>query len=179
MGLFEEFFGNGSRYGLEIVYQREERPLGTIGPLGRIRRPKEPFFVINGDILTTLNFRELAAHHYREGPAVTLVVQQQRRPLKFGVVEVNDDLTLSSYIEKPDHEYLASIGAYVFAPGIADRIQADEYMDFPDLVEKLLCDREKLSALLFDGYWKDVGEPKDYEQAKADFKRLKDQFIRT
>ena len=176
-GLLRAFFQNGEKWGVKISYSYEDTPLGTAGPLSLIENLDETFFVSNGDVMTTLDLNELFEFHKEQGAVATIAVHKRQVNINLGVVQMNDDNVISGYIEKPTYDYTVSMGIYVFEPHILQHIPYNEYLDFPDLVLKLIAAGEKVVAYPFDGYWKDLGYADDYEQATQDFSQMRSQFL--
>ena len=175
--LLRLFFLDGRRLGLKIDYVREEKPLGTSGPLANIKGLTRTFLVTNGDVLTDLDFAELIAYHQQQGAIATIATHKRKVTINLGVVDVDKDNTVTDYLEKPDFNYLVSMGLYVFEPRVLNYIAKDEYLDFPDLVRSLIAAGEKVNSFIFKGYWEDLGRPDDYERASADFERNRSQFL--
>ena len=175
--LLRLFFQDGSRLGLNIDYSYEIAPLGTSGPLANVTGLDDTFLVTNGDVLTTLDLSELIAFHRKSGAIATIASHHRKVKIDLGVVKFDGDSRIIGYEEKPSIDYSVSMGIYVFEPRVLEFIPKEEYLDFPDLVLKLLAAGEKVSGYLFDGYWEDLGRPDDYEQASADFERMHDQFL--
>jgi NDP-sugar pyrophosphorylase family protein len=175
--LLRTFFLDGSQWGLNICYSYEDRPLGTAGPLSLIRGLDSTFLVTNGDVLTTLNLRELLDFHRAQGSIATIAVHRRQVKIDLGVVQWNGDHCIGGYIEKPTYDYTVSMGIYVFEPRVLDYIPFNTYLDFPDLVLKLIAAGEKVAGYSFDGYWMDLGRPDDYAQAARDFAHMRPQFL--
>jgi len=175
--LLRLFFLDGRRLGLKIDYVREEKPLGTSGPLANVKGLTRTFLVTNGDVLTDLDFAELIAYHQQQGAIATIATHKRKVTINLGVVDVDKDNTVTDYLEKPDFNYLVSMGLYVFEPRVLNYIAKDEYLDFPDLVRSLIAAGEKVNSFIFKGYWEDLGRPDDYERASADFERNRSQFL--
>ena len=175
--LLRLFFLDGRRLGLKIDYVREEKPLGTSGPLANVKGLTRTFLVTNGDVLTDLDFAELIAYHQQQGGIATIATHKRKVTINLGVVDVDKDNTVTDYLEKPDFNYLVSMGLYVFEPRVLNYIAKDEYLDFPDLVRSLIAAGEKVNSFIFKGYWEDLGRPDDYERASADFERNRSQFL--
>jgi len=133
--------------------------------------------VTNGDVLTDLDFAELIAYHQQQGGIATIATHKRKVTINLGVVNVDKDNTVTDYLEKPDFNYLVSMGLYVFEPRVLNYIAKDEYLDFPDLVRSLIAAGEKVNSFIFKGYWEDLGRPDDYERASADFERNRSQFL--
>jgi NDP-sugar pyrophosphorylase family protein len=175
--LIRTFFMDGEQWGLQISYSYEDCPLGTAGPLSLIDGLGSTFLVTNGDVLTTLALQDLLAFHRSQGGIATIAVHKRRVKIDLGVVQWNGNNTLSGYIEKPTYDYTVSMGIYVFEPRVLQYIPRNQYLDFPDLVLKMIDAGEKVSGYAFDGYWMDLGRPDDYEQAAEDFNRMRSQFL--
>lgn len=167
--IIQTYFDDGSRFGVDISYSLEEKKLGTAGPIALIERPTEPFLVMNGDILTRLDFGAFMQAHKESGAIATLAVFQKDVPISLGVLELNDRKEITGYIEKPTLHYPVSTGMYCFNPDIYDYIPKNEYFDLPDLVLKLVAAGEKVLGFEFDDQWLDIGRPSDYEAAEELF----------
>ena len=175
--LMHAFFKDGSQWGLQISYSLEDFPLGTAGPLSLIRDLDDSFLVTNGDVLTTLDLSKLIAFHKAQGATATIAVHRRQVKIDLGVVQLDKSCRINGYIEKPVYDYVVSMGIYVFEPRVLDFIPYSQYLDFPDLVLKLIAAGEKVLAFPFDGYWKDLGRPDDYEQAAEDFSHMQGLFL--
>jgi NDP-sugar pyrophosphorylase family protein len=175
--LLKTFFADGEQLGIRISYSYEDCPLGTAGPLSLIKGLDSTFLVTNGDVLTTLDMRSLLAFHKSQGGIATIAVHQRQVRIDLGVVQWNGHNTLSGYIEKPTYDYTVSMGIYVFEPRVMEYIPHNLYLDFPDLVLKMIAAGEKVSGYTFDGYWMDLGRPDDYAQAAEDFASMHSQFL--
>ena len=175
--LLRSFFQDGSRFGIPIRYSFEEEPLGTAGPLAQVGGLESTFLVCNGDVLTTLDIRALIDFHKSGGAAATIAMHQRTVNIDLGVIKFNGRNEVVDYIEKPKYEYDVSMGIYVFEPAVLEYIPRGCYMDFPDLVLKLLETGHRVLGFPFDGYWQDLGRKDDYEQATADFERMRSEFL--
>ena len=175
--LLRSFFQDGSRFGIPIRYSFEEEPLGTAGPLAQVGGLDSTFLVCNGDVLTTLDIRALIDFHKSEGAVATIAMHQRTVNIDLGVIRLNGRNEVVDYIEKPKYEYDVSMGIYVFEPAVLEYIPRGCYMDFPDLVLKLLETGHRVLGFPFDGYWQDLGRKDDYEQATADFERMRSEFL--
>jgi NDP-sugar pyrophosphorylase family protein len=176
-GLMRAFFQDGSHLGIHIQYSIEDHPLGTAGPLGLIDDLDETFMVCNGDVLTTLNMRELIDFHKNNQGVATIASHQRQVHIDLGVIQINGDHTIVGYQEKPTVDYLVSMGIYIFEPTVMQYIQKGQYLDFPDLIKILITDKKKVVAYPFNGYWEDLGRADDYEQANTDFELMRSQFL--
>lgn len=169
--LIEAVFGDGSSYGVSIEYHREDEPLGTAGPLAGVHGLDEPFLMLNGDVITTLDFAELMAVHYAGDCALTIATQVRRATVDFGVLQLengNGDGPLQNvtwYLEKPSSEHAVSMGVYAISPRLLPLIEHGAYLDFPDLVLKALAAGQRVASYRYDGLWLDIGRHEDYERA--------------
>jgi NDP-sugar pyrophosphorylase family protein len=172
--LLRAFFQNGDRLGLRLEYSVEDQPLGTAGPLSLIAdRLEETFLVANGDVLTTLDLRQLVQAHRASGAIATIASHARQVKVDLGVLQFNDQDELTGYIEKPVYDFFVSMGIYVFEPRVLQYIPHNRYLDFPDLVLKLIQHGERVKGYRFDGYWQDLGREDDYEQAVQEFEALR------
>lgn len=176
-GLLNAFFKDGQQWGLQITYSMENSPLGTAGPISLINGLDETFLVTNGDVLTTLDISELVAFHKSQKSTATVAVHRRHVKIDLGVVQLDRNCQIEDYIEKPTYDYVVSMGIYVFEPRVLNYIPHGQYLDFPDLMLKLIEAGEKVVGYPFEGYWKDLGRPDDYEQAAEDFCRMQNLFL--
>jgi NDP-sugar pyrophosphorylase family protein len=133
--------------------------------------------VTNGDVLTTLSFSNLLRFHKEQQAAATIAAHLRQVKIDFGVIQWFGAPVISGYIEKPAQDYSVSMGVYVFDPRVIKYIPRGEYLDFPDLVRKLIESGERVVGYSFDGYWQDLGRPDDYERAMQDFERMRSDFL--
>jgi NDP-sugar pyrophosphorylase family protein len=175
--LIEAYFGDGSKFGVNITYSREHEPLGTVGPLGLIEGLEEPFLVMNGDLLTNLDYRVLWDAHLNGGGVCTIAMYRRRVQISLGVMEVDDAGRVVDYVEKPTYDYRVSMGVYVFDPEVLEYIEPGKHLDFPDLIKALLRDGKEVVGFPFDGYWLDIGRHEDYAQAMEEFDRMRGELI--
>lgn len=175
--LMRAFFQDGEEYGLPIRYSYEEQPLGTAGPLALVTGLDDTFLVMNGDVLTTLDLRKLIEFHRAEGGIATIAMHRRQVKIDLGVIERNDSNDITGYIEKPTYDFHVSMGIYVFEPQVLKYIPRDTYFDFPELVLRLLAQKERVVGYPFDGYWQDLGRADDYAQAIQEFDTLRPQIL--
>lgn len=176
--LLRAFFQDGERYGLQIHYSIEDKPLGTAGPLSLVAdQLTDTFLVTNGDVLTTLDLQKFIRAHKDSGAIATIASHVRQVNIDLGVLQIDSSDELTGYIEKPTYDFFVSMGIYVFEPRALDYIPANQYLDFPDLVLKLIAAGESVKSYRFDGYWQDLGRQDDYERAVVDFDRLKAEFL--
>ena len=175
--LLRAFFQDGKQLGMEIGYSFEQKPLGTAGPLSLVKGLDDTFLVTNGDVLTTIDFKALVESHRKSGAVATIASHARKVKVDLGVIQFNGDNEIIGYIEQPTYDFYVSMGIYVFEPRVLDYIPHNQYLDFPDLVLKLIKAGERVLGYPYDGYWQDLGRPDDYEQAMQDFPSLRAQIL--
>jgi NDP-sugar pyrophosphorylase family protein len=175
-GLLEAYFGDGSRFGVEIRYWHEDGPLGTAGPLAAIETGSEQIVVMNGDLLTTLDFAELVQTHADNGAAATIGVHRREVPVEFGVVK-RDGQAITGFDEKPTLAYEVSMGVYVVERSAVELIPAATPFDFPDFVLLMLEHGLAVNAYVSDAFWLDIGRHEDYELAIRRFDELRGELL--
>jgi NDP-sugar pyrophosphorylase family protein len=175
--LLRTFFRDGDDLGLRISYSYEDKPLGTAGPIAMIDGLDEAFLVANGDVLTTLDLTELMRFHREQEAMATIAVHERKVHIDLGVIQWDGNPKIHGYVEKPSYDFCVSMGVYVFDPRVVRYIPRGEYLDFPDLVHKLIEGGEKVVGFSFQGYWQDLGRPDDYQRATQDFERMRSQFL--
>ena len=179
--LIEAYFRDGAGCGLDIDYFREHEPLGTVGALAHIDGlSDEPFLVMNGDVLTDLDYAAMLADHVERGAAATIAVIHRTVQVSLGMMRFDDPADadrVTDYIEKPRYDYEASMGVYCFSPRVLEHLVPGERLDFPDLVHRLMKAGEIVSAWRPDAYWLDIGRHDDYEQAIAEFEGMRSRLL--
>ncbi len=175
--LLRAYFQDGERFGLKIRYSYEDQPLGTAGPLSLISDLDHTFLVTNGDVLSDMDLKTLLEKHRQSGAIATIAMHTRKVRIDLGIIERNGSNEITGYIEKPTYEFQVSMGIYVFEPRVLTYIPRNQYLDFPDLVLRLIHDKEHVVAYPFDGYWRDLGSPDDYEQAVREFETLRPQIL--
>ena len=177
-GLMQAFFQDGEQFNLDITYSFEPKPLGTAGPLALVSGFDDTFMVSNGDVLTLMDINGFCEFHHQHGGICTIAIHERKLQVELGVIEQDTtDFRITDYIEKPTLDYRVSMGLYIFEPEVLAYIPKDEYLDFPDLVHKLLAAGERVIGYPYDGYWMDLGNPEDYAQANQDFDRMRPLFL--
>lgn len=163
----ESFLGDGSRFGIRLHYSTEQKPLGTCGPVKLLESElKEPFILMNGDILTKANFREIMSFSELEGEApLNIVTKIVTTPFRFGNIE-SDGKFVTKVEEKPDLSFEILAGIYVLKPQIFKHIPSDTYYGIDTLIQDLLSKGIPITKYLLREYWLDVGVVEDYEQAR-------------
>jgi NDP-sugar pyrophosphorylase family protein len=175
--LIQTYFGDGSKWGVNIEYSFEEKPLGTVGPLTCLNNLDRTFMVLNGDLLTTLNYLNLIEYHKKHNAIATVASQKRWVDVDFGVIQKDKDESMKKYIEKPRLAYLVSMGIYVFEPEILNFIPKGEKFDFPDLMQLLLKKNERVAIYNSDDFWLDIGRPDDYQKAVEEFEKNRERFL--
>ena len=170
--LLKAYFQDGAKWGVEIEYSCETEPLGTAGPLSLIPGLNETFIVMNADVLTDLNFRELVEYHKAHNAIATISAYERQITIDLGVIVKGGDHHIKDYMEKPTISHLVSMGVYVFEPQILGFIKGKGYLDFPDLVKQLLDVGQVVNYYPFTGYWLDIGRHDDYAKASEEFDQL-------
>jgi dTDP-glucose pyrophosphorylase len=164
-----EHFGDGRRFDAEIQYLREPEPLGTAGALALLpERPAEPFFVMNGDLLTKLNFASLLAFHQTSGAPMTVCVREHAQTIPFGVAEISGDY-LERLTEKPTYRRLVNAGIYACNPEIMDMVPRGRPSTMVDIVQFMIERGRKPAAFPIHEYWVDIGQHGDLARAGADY----------
>lgn len=177
--MIEDYLGDGTRFGLHIKYYLETKPLGTMGPLVNMEQDlPESFLVMNGDILSDINFAEFLESH-RESKAI-FSISAKARELKvdYGVLHADETGMLCGMEEKPVLQYLVSMGIYAVNKAVLQYIPKDEYFGFDTLMTKLMGEGQPVRVIRFADYWNDIGRPEDYERAIKDIDSLKATFLR-
>jgi len=163
------FFGDGSRYGLRIHYSIEEEPLGTVAPIRLINSLPENFLVMNGDLLTDLDFRKLYDYHLKSASLLTVSTYQRKTKIDFGVIDFDPATnTVTGFREKPEYTFDVSMGVYVMSRRVLDFVPAGKSFGFDDLMLALLKQKQPVRVFPYFGYWLDIGRPDDYEKANED-----------
>ncbi len=176
-GLLEAYFGDGSKWNVEITYSRDHKPLGTAGPVASINDLEDDFIVMNGDTLTTLDYSKLMRYHIRENSMITIATCDKNVKIDLGILKSNEKNEIFDYIEKPTLRHEVSMGIYVFNKKVLKYIKRNKYLDFPDLIKILIKKNERVKGFHYDGYWLDIGRHEDYAKAIEEFEELKDKFL--
>jgi len=160
--------GNGADHGVQIDYQHETTPLGTAGVLGKLSHTDKPLLVINGDVLTTLDFAALVAFHIEHEADMTVAVREYSIRVPFGVVEAEDG-RVRAVREKPEYKFFVLAGVYLIAPHVVRTIGSGEHCDMPELIRRQLEAGGRVESFPVREYWLDIGRLEDYERAQLDF----------
>jgi NDP-sugar pyrophosphorylase family protein len=180
--LIHAVLGDGRTNGTSIRYHEEAEPLGTAGPLATIPDLGQTFLMLNGDVLTTLDFRTLVAAHAQAGNALTIATHRRTVRTDYGVLQTDGrrghtDRVLE-YHEKPELDYTVSMGVYVLEREAVEYVPHGRYYDLPDLVIALLEAGVPVGSFPYDGYWLDIGREDDYRVAQADAERIVPELLR-
>ena len=179
--LIKAVLDNGGSHGVDITYVQESEPTGTAGPLKYLCPTDEAFIVMNGDLLTTLDYVDLLRSHRESGNMLTIATHERTVRIDYGVLHLNgaDDRVadVRAFEEKPEISMAVSMGIYVVEPDALEFIPADTYFDFPDLVRALLEAGERVGAYQFDDYWLDIGRHEDYAEATRAWESSEYQFL--
>jgi NDP-sugar pyrophosphorylase family protein len=151
---------------MKLRFVQEVEPTGTAGSLSLVPELNSTFITMNGDVLTDLDFGELVGAHREQGAILTIATHQKPVKIDLGVLKLDGDGTVVDYIEKPQHIYPVSMGIYVYEPRVLRYIEPGKYLDFPDLVLKLIRAGERVHAHRTDCLWLDIGRPDDYARAQ-------------
>ena len=170
------FFKNGEKFGLNISYSVEDKNLGTAGPLTLIEELDENFLVMNGDLLTTLNYKDLFDFHVNHGIDATISTYKKEIKIDLGVLETEKG-DFKRYIEKPTYYFDVSMGIYMFNKHIVQHIPQESQVDMPELIRTLHSLQKKIHCYSGDYYWLDIGRVDDYEQAVDVFKTRRKEFL--
>ena len=174
--LIESYFGDGARFDVKIRYSLEDRPLGTAGPLAAVGDLDEPFLVMNGDILTTLDYGSFLADHVESGAAASVATFRRAYTVDFGVVETDGE-RIVGYIEKPETTCNVSMGINALSPHVLERIRPGERLDMPDLLLQLIGAGEEVRSVPFEGRWLDIGRHDDFAAAQEQFIDHRREFL--
>lgn len=174
--LIRAFFGEGAKWGVKIDYSQENEPLGTMGPLNLIPDLPEHFLIMNGDILTDLDFNEFYDNHAASAAVFSISSHVRLQKVDYGVLKTDETGQLVDFIEKPSNAYLVSMGVYMANRRVLDFIPQTSY-GFDSLMLDLIEKKEFVAVVPHHGYWLDIGRPDDYMQAIEEFDELKQKLI--
>lgn len=167
--VIQDYFGNGSEFGVNIEYVFEEQRMGTAGALSLLNEKQtEPFFVMNGDLLTNVNFEHLHDFHISNNSIGTMCVREYDFQVPYGVVNVKESKILSIE-EKPTHKFFVSAGIYMLSPDVLEHIPRNEFYDMPTLFEKLINEEKNIISFPLREYWLDIGRIEEYKKANDEY----------
>lgn len=172
--LIKAVCGDGSRWGVHIEYSDEPEPLGTIGPLNLIRdQLTESFIVVNGDTITDIDIHQLVKFHREHKALATIAATRRSEQIELGVLQVNQEDGLTGFQEKPCHEYIASMGLYVFEPDVLEFIPERGTFGFDDLVHAFIAAEAPVFVYSHSGYWLDIGILSDLQRAQDEYELIR------
>ena len=170
--IIRDYFGDGKEFGVNIDYVLEEKRMGTAGALSLLKeRPSEPFFVMNGDLLTNVNFEHIFNYHMLNKATATMCVREYDYEVPYGVVKMNDNKIIE-IAEKPVQKFFVSAGIYMLSPEILDLIPKNEFYDMPALFEKLIKLSKNVISFPIREYWLDIGRMEEYQRANEEYKEV-------
>lgn len=167
--MVQKHFGDGSNWGVNIRYIHEKEPLGTAGALGLLPNdlPDLPFIMMNGDLVTKVNFEYLLSFHREQKGMATMCVREYDFQVPYGVIEINEH-RIKNIVEKPVHSFFVNAGIYVLEPELVAEVKGDEYLDMPTLLERQLEKGRQVNSFPIHEYWLDIGLMEEYERAKRE-----------
>ncbi|HSH72691.1 MAG TPA: sugar phosphate nucleotidyltransferase [Methylophilaceae bacterium] len=174
--IIKAFFMDGSKWGIRIDYSLEDKPLGTMGPLKLIKDLPEHFLVMNGDILTDINYSTFHDDHVRQNNIFTISSYVREQLVDYGVLETSDGVLLGLR-EKPRMHYEVSMGVYMVSRNALDYVPDHTAYGFDHLMHDLVSAKQQVAVQKFSGYWLDIGRPDDYAQAIDEFESMRTRFI--
>ena len=170
--IIRDYFGDGKEFGVNIDYVLEQKRMGTAGALSLLKeRPSEPFFVMNGDLLTNVNFEHIFNYHVLNKATATMCVREYDYEVPYGVVKMNDNKIIE-IVEKPVQKFFVSAGIYMLSPEILDLIPKNEFYDMPALFEKLIRLSKNVISFPIREYWLDIGRMEEYQRANEEYKEV-------
>jgi len=175
--LIEAYFGDGSKYDVSIRYTREDKPLGTAGPIGIIKGLEDNFLLMNGDVLTDLNYKELFDFLIKSRAAVTIATVKREISSDFGVLNMDRGSNLISYAEKPKRFDYVSIGINVLNKRCIKHVSKNESIGVPEFVHKMLLQKERIKCYKSDSYWLDIGRVEDFQEAQEVIRKNESKFL--
>ncbi len=167
--IIRAYFNDGSKWGVKIDYSLESKPLSTMGPLKLIKDLPENFLIMNGDVLTDIDFNEFYNYHVNNENIFTVSAFSREQKVDYGVLEIGIDNKLVNFIEKPTNRYNVSMGVYMANKRILDYIPENQFYGFDHLMLDLIKQNLPATVKIHSGYWLDIGRPDDYEKACNDF----------
>ena len=175
--IIQAYFRDGEQLGIEIDYSIETQRLGTMGPLTLIDDLPDNFLVMNGDILTDLDYGSFLLEHESLDSDFTISSFRRLEKIDYGVLLLNRDGTLEGFREKPSQEYHVSMGIYGVSKSICELIPDNQYYGFDDLMLRLLSEKKRINVLPHPGNWLDIGRPDDYGSAISEFENNSEKYL--
>ena len=167
--IIQDYFGDGKEFGVNIEYILEEQRMGTAGALSLLtEKPIEPFFVMNGDLLTNVNFEHLHDYHLSNNSMGTMCVREYDFQVPYGVVNISNS-KITSIEEKPTHKFFVSAGIYMLSPEVLEFIPQNQFYDMPTLFEKMISEKQNAISFPLREYWLDIGRMEEFEKANNEY----------
>jgi NDP-sugar pyrophosphorylase family protein len=168
-GIIQDYFKDGKEFGVNIEYIFEENRMGTAGALSLLKeKPTKPFFVMNGDLLTNVNFEHLHNYHLSNDSIATMCVREYDFQVPYGVVNMENNKILSIE-EKPVHKFFVSAGIYMLSPEVLEYIPKNEFFDMPTLFDLIIKDNKNAISFPIREYWLDIGRIEEYKRANDEY----------
>ena len=177
--ILRAFFGNGKKWGVRIDYSLETKPMSTVAPLSLISDLPENFLLMNGDLLTDFDLSSFLERHVDCGRLFTIAAARRLQLIDYGVLNIDSSHRLTGFSEKPQMEYLVSMGVYAVNRRILQFVPPDSKYGFDDLMKDLLSKDEPVTVEPYEGYWLDIGRPDDYVRAVEEFEQRRQRFLPT
>ena len=162
-----QHFGDGEKFGVDVKYITEDRPLGTAGALGLLEHNDKPLLVLNGDVLTGIDYRAMLVFHREQQAELTVAVRKYEITVPYGVVE-NKGTLVRRLREKPTFNFFVNAGIYVLEPTALKHIRPNERTDMTDVIQRLVAEEKRVVSFPIHEYWLDIGQHDDYQQAQQD-----------
>jgi len=175
--LIHAYIDSNKKLGLAVSYVHEDTPLGTIGPLRLMKELDDTFLVMNGDILTDIDYKALIAYHKKKKAIATVATYQRDSHIDFGVLDRNEENRIVAFREKPTYHFDVSMGIYVFSKEVLTYVPKGKPFGFDQLMYALTEKKAPVFSYPHDGYWLDIGRPDDYARSIEEFERYKDKFL--
>ncbi len=168
--MFKEYFGDGKKWGVDIHYLHEKEPLGTAGSIGLLPDsiPNLPIIVMNGDLLTKVNFERLLEFHEENGGGATMCVREYDFEVPYGIIE-SEGSKVKRIVEKPGHSFFVNAGIYIISPDLARSICGTKYLDMPSFLNSKLDSGEQVNVYPVHEYWVDIGRVEEYQLARENY----------
>lgn len=175
--LIMAYFGDGSKWDIKVDYSIEDKPLSTMGPLKLIKDLPDNFLVMNGDVLTDLNYEQFYDNHVATNTIYTISSSVRTDKSEYGILDVNVNKVLTAFREKPEYTFEVSMGVYMLNKRVLDYVPSDTFFGFDNLMYKLLDEKEQVLVKAHEGVWLDMGRPSDFQSAIDIFEENPDKFI--
>ena len=170
--LISNHFGDGHGFGVNISYVEEDKPMGTAGGLSQLEPSDDPILVINGDILTRIDFRAMLDFHVEHKAEMSVAVRRHETQIPYGVIETEDE-KITQVLEKPIVNHFINAGIYLLNPAVFKLIPENDSYDMPELINRLINDGRTVISFPVREYWLDIGQHKDYMRAEEDVRKGK------